>query len=108
MMRRFLLALLASACSPEVDSAAPQVVSLTPNVACNAQLTKPIHIMGSNLTPLPEKTLGTEVLELPHVTLTQSQNLSGMPQSGASISIPDDLNNPASSHVRWESESQMT
>src|SRR5690349_6030582 len=101
-MRRFVFAaIVLSACSPEVDSPAPQVASIQPNVACNAQLTKPIQIMGANLTPLPTKTLGGEVLVLPQVSLLQGRPLTQGGPSGMLLVVADP-------HVRWESESLMT
>jgi hypothetical protein len=96
-------------CGHDIDSPRPTVTSLTPDVVCGAQLTTPVVVAGMNLTPLPTRTLRkTPQLLLPRVTLTESETLDGAGVTGMPISIADDAANPSASHVRWQSEQQLT
>jgi hypothetical protein len=109
MMRRVVAALvLISACSPEIDSPPPKLDRADPPVACIGQAGNATVITGQNFTPLPTRTLGTEMLVLPKITLTQALDEAGTPHRGQPITIPDDPLNPSTSHVRWQSEQQMS
>jgi len=102
-----LASLTLTACSHDIDTAAPSLAGIQPNLACNQQITKAITITGMNLTPLPTKSLGAEVLNLPTVTLTPTVDLQGNPSSGAAVTVPGSGDDPAGVHVRWENEGQM-
>ena len=108
-MRRIVAALvLISACSPEIDSPPPKLDRADPPVACIGQAGNATVITGQNFTPLPERTLTSELLVLPKITLTQTLDEAGNPKAGQPIIIPDDPANPSASHVRWQSEMQMS
>src|SRR5579859_1614849 len=110
-MRARLLAVVAATlgCGHKLESPTPHEAGVSPRLACSEQLTSPIQVMGDNLTPLPTKTLkDQEQLNLPQVSLTEETDLAGMAMSGMPISIADDPNNPSASHLRWESEQQLT
>jgi hypothetical protein len=83
---------------------------VSPQIACDQQLTSPITVSGMNFTPLPVKTLQNKVgINLPQVSLLEETDLFGGAASPApmSIAIFDDPNNPSTSHIRWESEQQL-
>ncbi len=108
------LLLAAAGCEQRVDSNKPTLTQASPQIICDAQLTTPIALTGSNLTPLPIRTLGgtnggsqPPTLQLPKVSLLQSESLDGMAASGMPVDIPDDFDT-RTGHVRWESESAMS
>jgi hypothetical protein len=108
-MRRSLLLLLtlSAACSHDLNTPAPELAGIQPNLACNQQITKAITITGVNLTPLPTQSLATEVLNLPVVSLTESAGLDGTPMTGTSVVVPGSGDDPGDVHVRWQSEQMM-
>ncbi len=108
--RRLVLAvcLAAAGCSHKLDDPKPAVATLMPNLVCAAQLTTAVTVSGTNLTPIPTKTLsGGEVLALPTVTLTEETDLSGAPMSSGAIALNQGTD-AANAHVRWEAETQMS
>ena len=114
-MRRRLLGLhvwlgavfVLSGCSHDIDTPAPQLAGIKPNLACNQQITKSISVSGMNLTPLPTKGLATEVLNLPSVILTSTADLTGAASPGQPITLPGSGDDPMGGHVRWQSEMSM-
>lgn len=103
-------AIVASGCSHKVESPAVAGKSVSPDLACNAQLSSPIVISGSGFTPMPSKTLaGTKALILPSVTLLGSQDLTGAPVPGAKpVAISGNPGGEFSTNLSWQSESLMT
>ena len=100
---------LAYGCGHKVESPKPTTAGVSPRLACDAQLTSPITVTGDRFTPLPASTLKDHVqLHLPQVSLTETEDLAGMSVSPMSIPIFDDPNAPATSHIRWESEQQLS
>lgn len=100
--------LLIVGCSHKLEDPKPTVGALLPNVVCDAQLTTAVAVTGTNLTPVPTKTLaGGEVLADPTVTLSLSTDLSGAPMSSAAV-VLNQSTDTSNTHVRWESERQMS
>jgi hypothetical protein len=99
-----------SACSQKLEGPKPSLSSVDPQVVCSAQLTTSVAVTGTNLNPLPRRTIDSKqsaALELPKFSLKQSAKLDGSAASGSAITIADDFNAPAASHVRWSSTSSM-
>jgi hypothetical protein len=107
-----LISAFAPACSHEIES--PPIASdrVDPDLACNATpASRPfstVTIHGSNMTPMPSKTLEDKrELILPKVNLTM---VTAIPEGGtaaAPFDIVDDPAKPNESRVKWTSESQM-
>lgn len=106
------LAALVPACSQEIESPAIASDRVEPDLACNAKPAtrefSSVVIRGSNMTPMPSKTLEDKrELLLPKVRLTM---VTAIPE-GAALAAPfdvvDDPANPAASRVKWTSESEM-
>ncbi len=106
----FLLACVAG-CEKRVDGPTPTLASVAPAVVCDAQLVTAVSVTGTNLTPLPIRTLaGAQSLELPTLALTRSASLGGTAAAGTAIAIPDgpdDVATTATHRARWQSESAM-
>lgn len=102
------LAHLLGACSEEIRGPVPSVASIAPKAVCNEQLLTPVTISGSGMSPLPIDTLqDTPKVALPRVDLTWVQELTGAAGTQAMFTIPDDPEDPAQSHVRWNSQSSL-
>ncbi len=107
----------APACSHEVESPGPSSLDVAnkgidPDLACNAtpvsRQFSTITLRGSNLTPMPQKTLEDKrQLMLPKVELTMVTPLAGAAPLTAPLTIADDPSNPTASRVKWTSESEM-
>ena len=108
-----------AACGHEIDSpgitpadaaAAPgQQGPATPDLLCVEQVTTEVTLRGDGFTPMPSKTLtGTVQLILPALVLTRREDISGgMVSADAGVVVPDNVNNIAASHVKWDSEQEM-
>jgi len=108
----------APACSHEIESPGPSAdeaadKGILPDLACNATpVSGPfttIKLHGSNMTPMPTKTLEDKrELVLPKVELTMVAPIAGdTTAAGTVIAITDDPASPATSRVKWTSESEM-
>src|SRR5688572_19292340 len=103
-----LLALVAAACSYQLDGPAPVVQGLDPSVVCSEQLTTPVSINGDGLSPLAEEALTDDpILALPAVSLQRTRDLSGNAVTGSAVGIPDDPRNPSASHIEWTSQQKL-
>ena len=113
------LALVAAAaavgCAQRVESPPLSLLGLAPQLVCNAQVTTPVELRGEGLTPLPVRTLGgsagmsqAQGLELPHLALALATDLAGSPAAGGAVPIPDDLDAPDQSRVKWRSSQAMS
>jgi hypothetical protein len=109
------LAVIGGACSHEIQSPLPKGDSASPDLVCSQPAAPPlvsehdstVTIHGSNLTPMPSKTLtGKRELILPQIELTQTSAL-GTPATKPFV-IADDPAKPESSRVHWTSESEMS
>lgn len=103
---------LAAGCSHTIES--PQVTGTRadPDLACNAKPAtrdfSTVAIHGSNMTPMPSKTLeGTRQLILPKVQLNMVEPIAGATANGP-ITITDDPANASASRVKWTSEELMS
>lgn len=110
----FALSSLAAAaalasCGKQVDGPKPVVTGALPAAVCQSQLTTAVILSGQGLSPLYTHALTTGKLELPAVTITQAEDLTGAAvSSSAPVGIPDDPAMPSGSHVRWISQAQMS
>ena len=106
--RCFVLLALCHGCSHKLDDPKPTLASVMPNLVCSDQLTTAVTVAGTNLTPVPTKTLaGGEVLAVPIVTLTEETDLSGAAMTSSPIAL-NAASDTSNTHVRWESEQQMS
>src|SRR6266478_2772061 len=113
MMKRarvvvFSVLVLTASCSKQISGPTPTVAGVTPAAICQAQLTTTVQLSGAGLSPLYEGALATGKLDLPSITLGKVQDLGGVAMSATPLPIPDDPTMPASSHVRWLSQQQMS
>ena len=97
--------------SPEITADLPGVSGqpgpVDPDLVCLEQLTTALTISGDGFTPFPTQTLqDTAQLLLPKVELTRTKAIDGTAATGT-LAVPDDVNAPADSHVRWMSEQKM-
>jgi hypothetical protein len=101
-------ALLAQACSHDIESPAVSSQAVSPDVVCAEQLKTPVKLTGDGFTPMPAKTLEpSNQLLLPQVQLNLTKELTGASAS-QSVAVPDDPANAAASQLQWTSEQQMT
>jgi hypothetical protein len=113
LLRALVLSVLAlGGCSHETESPkvdpGPLPQAVAPDLVCMEQLTTNVVVQGSGFTPMPTKTLkGGPQLVLPRVTLVQQEDLQGSSASGKFV-IPDRAADPKSSHVQWQSGSQLS
>lgn len=92
-------------CKGEIRSPAATVEGVSPAVVCAVQKTTAITVTGTNLTPLPTRALtDTPALELPQIFLAQRTQYDGTAGSAPELRLYDD---PAMSHVSWQSSTQM-
>ncbi|HEY3449937.1 MAG TPA: IPT/TIG domain-containing protein [Myxococcales bacterium] len=90
---------------PEGTTGQPGPVA--PDLVCTEQLLTALTISGDGFTPFPTQTLQQTVqLLLPTVELNRTKLIDGTTASG-SVTVPDDVNDLAASHVRWFSEQKM-
>ncbi len=99
-------------CSEEKESPAIASERVEPDLACNATpASRPfstVTIHGSNMTPMPSKTLESKrELVLPKIELTMVSPIPAGGTVAAPRTIVDDPANPAASRVKWTSETQM-
>ncbi|HEV8320171.1 MAG TPA: IPT/TIG domain-containing protein [Myxococcota bacterium] len=101
--------LLLAGCPKKLDGPTPVLAGLNPSIACNAQIVTTLTIMGSGFSPIVVDTLtDAPHVELPTVTIQRTADLDGNAVSDAPVVIPDDPADPASSLVRWTSQSEMS
>lgn len=99
-------------CSDEKESPAIASERVEPDLACNATpASRPfstVTIHGSNMTPMPSKTLESKrELVLPKVELTMVTPIPATGTAAPPRTIVDDPANPAGSRVKWTSETEM-
>jgi hypothetical protein len=99
--------------SPDISSQAPPG-AVDPDLACTAKpVSRPfttVTIHGSNMTPMPSKTLeSTRELILPKIELVMETPLGGATPLAAPLAIQDNPGDPnAPRRVKWTSESEMS
>ncbi len=106
---------LTSACRHDLDSPAPALANVGPDLVCNgasvstADGRTTVTLHGDRFTPMPSRTLDEPVrLLLPRVTLTPAGALPGAAPPPGPIEIVDDPAAPAASRVRWTSPTEMS
>lgn len=97
-----LVATTLGACKKKLESPAPSLSAVQPNLVCGEQLTTPVTLSGDGLTPVPLDTLsGTQVLSIPQVSLTRQSDLFGAASAGAPVVINPDPADRSNHSVRW-------
>src|SRR3712207_3112444 len=99
-----LLPLLAS-CKAEVTGPAPQVSGLEPQTVCAAQLTTPVVLSGSALSPLATDTLTTNPkVVLPKISLIRTRDIAGADAALEPRLLPDEAPGEGPLPVEWTSQ----
>lgn len=93
-------------CKGEIRSPAATVEGVAPAVVCAVQKTTAITVTGTQFTPLPTRALtDSPALELPQIFLALRTQYDGTAGSAPELRLYDD---PAMSHVSWQSSAQMS
>lgn len=94
-------------CEKKLDGPQPAVSAVAPHAACNAQIETKVVITGDGFSPLNDRLLKGQDLELPQVTLIREKDLTGAVTTGPTVVVPDDLTAPDRSDVTWSSQGEM-
>ncbi|MGC4116358.1 MAG: hypothetical protein QM765_17640 [Myxococcales bacterium] len=98
---------ISPAITPDPEGKPGQPGPVAPDLVCAEQLSTPLTLSGDGFTPFPTETLQPTVkLLLPTVQLNRTRAIDGTAASG-SVTVPDDVDDPSHSHVRWFSEEKM-
>ena len=103
------LALFAASCGSSVQSPEIRASAVSPQVVCASQFATAVTLTGEGFAPLTLDSLveGTR-LQLPRISLSQSQRSDGSPGAKQDIALFDGTDPSGSTPVTWQSPQQMT
>ena len=96
------------ACEKKLGGPQPIVSSVSPQVVCNAEHSTEVSVIGVGLSPLNDLLLTGRQLELPQVSLTREQDLTGAPSPAGPVLVPDEPAAPEASDTTWTSQQAMS